>query len=70
VPILLITGWGVELNREELAAHGVDAMLSKPLDTTSNYAVVTSVPGPGALLILCAGLLVCGWARSRRDLTS
>jgi GAF domain-containing protein len=31
VPVLLITGWGVELNREELAAHGVDAVLSKPL---------------------------------------
>jgi CheY-like chemotaxis protein len=27
----VITGWGVELNREELAAHGVDAVLSKPL---------------------------------------
>jgi GAF domain-containing protein len=31
VPVLLVTGWGVELSGEELAAHGVDAVLSKPL---------------------------------------
>jgi GAF domain-containing protein/CheY-like chemotaxis protein len=31
VPVLLITGWGVELNRQQLDAHGVAAVLSKPL---------------------------------------
>ncbi|MBI4591374.1 MAG: GAF domain-containing protein [Candidatus Rokubacteria bacterium] len=31
VPVLLITGWGVELPPEQLRAHGVDAVLSKPV---------------------------------------
>jgi signal transduction histidine kinase/CheY-like chemotaxis protein len=30
-PVLLVTGLGVELSRQEMAAHGVDAVLSKPL---------------------------------------
>jgi hypothetical protein len=29
--VLLITGWGVERNRQQLDAHGVAAVLSKPL---------------------------------------
>ena len=31
VPVLLVTGYGVELSHEELLAHGVDAVLSKPV---------------------------------------
>jgi CheY-like chemotaxis protein len=30
VPIALITGWGNQLNAADLAAHGVDFLLSKP----------------------------------------
>jgi CheY-like chemotaxis protein len=30
VPIALITGWGNQLDAAELAAHGVDFLLSKP----------------------------------------
>jgi signal transduction histidine kinase len=32
VPVVLVTGWGVELSQEELEANGVDAVLSKPLN--------------------------------------
>lgn len=32
LPVILVTGWGVELSREELVANGVDAVLSKPLN--------------------------------------
>ena len=31
VPVLLVTGWGVELSPEELRGKGVDAVLSKPV---------------------------------------
>jgi CheY-like chemotaxis protein len=31
VPVLLVTGFGVELSAEERLAHGVDVVLGKPL---------------------------------------
>jgi len=31
VPVFLVTGFGVELTSEERRAHGVDAVLVKPL---------------------------------------
>jgi CheY-like chemotaxis protein len=31
IPILLITGWGVQLNPEELKAEGIDAIIAKPV---------------------------------------
>ena len=32
VPVFLVTGFGVELSAEERRAHGVELVLSKPLD--------------------------------------
>jgi CheY-like chemotaxis protein len=32
IPVVLVTGWGVELSPEELEENGVDAVLSKPLN--------------------------------------
>lgn len=40
VPVLLITGWGVELSPEALKAHGVDAVLSKPVKLDDILAAV------------------------------
>ena len=42
VPVLLVTGWGVELSAQELAAHGVDAVLAKPLRVDDLLAAVAS----------------------------
>jgi len=35
VPVFLVTGFGVELSAEERRAHGVDLVLSKPLNIES-----------------------------------
>jgi CheY-like chemotaxis protein len=35
VPVFLVTGFGVELSADERRAHGVDLVLSKPLDIQS-----------------------------------
>jgi GAF domain-containing protein/CheY-like chemotaxis protein len=43
VPVLLVTGWGVELSSEELATHGVDAVLSKPLKVDQVLNAVASL---------------------------
>jgi CheY-like chemotaxis protein len=42
VPILMITGWGVELSPEELETHGVDRVLSKPLRLDDVLAAVAA----------------------------
>ncbi len=42
VPVLLVTGWGVELSPEDLAAHGVDAVLSKPLNVDQVLSAVAT----------------------------
>ncbi len=43
VPVVLVTGWGVELNQEELEANGVDAVLSKPLNVDQILDTVAAV---------------------------
>jgi CheY-like chemotaxis protein len=30
VPVIMITGWGMELNREKLSESGIDLIVSKP----------------------------------------
>jgi CheY-like chemotaxis protein len=35
VPVFLVTGFGVELSADERRAHGVELVLSKPLDIQS-----------------------------------
>jgi FixJ family two-component response regulator len=35
VPVFLVTGFGVELSADERRAHGVDLVLSKPLNIQS-----------------------------------
>lgn len=42
VPVLLVTGWGVELSPEELRGKGVDAVLSKPVKIEDILAVVAT----------------------------
>ncbi len=42
VPVLLVTGYGVELSHEELLAHGVDAVLSKPVKLEDILSAVTT----------------------------
>jgi CheY-like chemotaxis protein len=32
VPVAMITGWGMELNREKMAESGIDLIVSKPFD--------------------------------------
>lgn len=32
VPIVMITGWGVELDREKLSESGIDLIVSKPFN--------------------------------------
>jgi CheY-like chemotaxis protein len=42
VPVFLVTGFGVELSAEEQRAHGVDLVLSKPLNIQSILDAVAS----------------------------
>ncbi len=42
VPVLLITGWGVELSPDELRGKGIDAVLSKPVVFEDILAAVTA----------------------------
>jgi signal transduction histidine kinase/CheY-like chemotaxis protein len=32
IPIIMITGWGMELNREKMSENGIDLMISKPFN--------------------------------------
>jgi GAF domain-containing protein/CheY-like chemotaxis protein/anti-sigma regulatory factor (Ser/Thr protein kinase) len=51
LPVFLVTGFGVELSAAERAAHGVEAVFSKPLridDITRAVAGVTRYAGPRA----------------------
>lgn len=43
VAIVLATGWGTELGREEVAAAGVDVCLTKPLNLSCVQATMTSL---------------------------
>jgi signal transduction histidine kinase/ActR/RegA family two-component response regulator len=50
LPVFLVTGFGVELSAAERAAHGVEAVFSKPLrieDITRAVARVSRYTGPG-----------------------
>jgi CheY-like chemotaxis protein len=50
-PVFLVTGFGVELSAEERRAHGVDLVLSKPLNIQSildAVAFAATRPGEGA----------------------
>ena len=40
VPVFLVTGFGVELSPQELAAHGVQTVLTKPLDMQETIALL------------------------------
>ena len=40
VPVFLVTGFGVELSPQELAAHGVRTVLTKPLDMHETIALL------------------------------
>ncbi len=43
VAIVLATGWGTELGREEVAAAGVNICLAKPLNLASVQATMTGL---------------------------
>ena len=30
IPVVMITGWGMELNREKMSENGIDLIVSKP----------------------------------------
>ena len=45
VPVFLVTGFGVELSAEEQRAHGVDLVLSKPLNIQSILDAVAFAAG-------------------------
>ena len=40
MPVFLVTGFGVELSPQELAAHGVRTVLTKPLDMQETLALL------------------------------
>ncbi|MER3404638.1 MAG: response regulator [Chloroflexota bacterium] len=40
VPVVLVTGWGVELEQESLAENGVDLLVCKPFRTSDVRRVV------------------------------
>ncbi|OGL05537.1 MAG: hypothetical protein A3I03_12050, partial [Candidatus Rokubacteria bacterium RIFCSPLOWO2_02_FULL_68_19] len=42
VPVLLVTGWGVELSPDELRGKGIDAVLSKPVQFEDILAAVAA----------------------------
>jgi DNA-binding response OmpR family regulator len=43
VPVVMLTGWGVLLTEEELAEHGVDEVLSKPVRLDQVLGAVAAV---------------------------
>jgi PAS domain S-box-containing protein len=45
-PVAMITGWGVEFDREQLASRGVDLVLAKPFDCTQVAGLVSKALGP------------------------
>ena len=42
VPVVLVTGWGVELPAEQLRANGVDRVMTKPFRIEEVQAVAAS----------------------------
>ena len=49
VPVVLVTGWGVEVDVDELQAHGVDRVMTKPFRYEDVQEVVASFRGAGGL---------------------
>jgi CheY-like chemotaxis protein len=49
VPVVLVTGWGVEVDVDELQAHGVDRVMTKPFRYEDVQEVVASFRGNGGL---------------------
>ena len=45
VPVVLVTGWGVEVPSEQLRQSGVDRVMSKPFRYADVQEVVASVRG-------------------------
>jgi CheY-like chemotaxis protein len=46
VPVVLVTGWGVQLDPTELRAKGVDRLLSKPFHLAEVLELVASLATP------------------------
>jgi GAF domain-containing protein len=47
VPVVLVTGWGVEVQADQLQTHGVDRVMTKPFRFEDVQDVVASVRGSG-----------------------
>jgi CheY-like chemotaxis protein len=47
VPVVLVTGWGVEVQADELQTHGVDRVMTKPFRYEDVQAVLASFRGAG-----------------------
>jgi len=47
VPVVLVTGWGVEVQADQLQTHGVDRVMSKPFRFEDVQDVVASIRGSG-----------------------
>jgi hypothetical protein len=47
VPVVLVTGWGVEVEVDELERRGVDRVLTKPFGFEDVQRVVASFTGAG-----------------------
>lgn len=48
VPVVMLTGWGVLLTEDELAEHGVDEVLSKPVRMDQVLGTIAAVRGRAA----------------------
>jgi len=48
-PVAMITGWGVEFDREQLASRGVDLVLAKPFDCNQVASLVSKALGTGGM---------------------
>jgi CheY-like chemotaxis protein len=49
VPVVLVTGWGVEVEVDELQTHGVDRVMTKPFRWEDVQEVVASFRDAGGL---------------------
>ena len=47
VPVVLVTGWGVEVQPDEMHTHGVDRVMTKPFRFEDVQEVVASFRGAG-----------------------
>jgi CheY-like chemotaxis protein len=47
VPVVLVTGWGVEVQAEQLQRHGVDRVMTKPFRFEDVQDIVASIRGSG-----------------------